>query len=1114
MENGPLPSPSPTLNQLTTIANHASEELPDLGKFPFLRTRKVKDDKHRSKDSGKDFDGHLHQDFGRSETGSPQPVTIGSPSVLQAAAYSVQQGGAVPMAPGQKTMRHAMHAFHGATAFDKQQAQFREDLPGSSIENRESGKLGDQVAPGPVWPENKKTSLAAVAKHALESKPVNSGKSISADEIRCMLDKNPSYHQLCNFLELKGFVLERADFARVLLSAIPDAKDIEANPNSTATSAKRSPRRTTDDSPRRPRGQPRKDGLPPQQHQDDQVHKPQFSSPSGRPKVNTDIHGSNRIPEGYSIVSESNMPPTTSDRMIEDPQDHNLAAALQSAVIQIDDKSSKQVVNNNQAFANLYPALNNAERVAMNGQLKWDEKRQLSAESLMKSSKVAPLTGKLINGVHPGLVRSENVGGSKASPNHPNFHSYPQPGGPHVTPAPGANQSYQLGSSLTSKGGDSSVRKSLTKQQMARKRDFNEIVDLTQFSDEELAYQRKRARLFLDLLKSQTEPGTNAQEDGLAIAQPNLNAAPVEPGVPVLIPEVLKGSRLSNILAKDKAALQSNTPMLTGKPTTDLSRFKATSGVSSEREALRSAMVVQELNKNDVVKRSTYNIKTLARDILISKGIHPTESPLNWHLEGLRSRFRTVTNTSDLSTFRWDLADPGGPDLRAPADIETGAKDVDDEADGPQEVDEAASLSAGPRSLAGITTEGNSHMDGGNTSTSMAIAPLSLTKYKTATSIAKLLRSIHGRRRGRPPGPRGLARLQQQILQAAATSSEGDSDSGLVRNVRPTRGSRVAPRGSSHLQLLNSHQPRHTYEAPSSIDNKLRSVEMNAPLKASLGSADSVINKNGSSSNLSNSTENKDLEAKAGINATPLLGYSGIFTTSLAVRVPSFTPSPSQARETSLKKRGRPPRSGRSQKPSRSEPGHDGNAGGANEPRRRARPPGPKTGTPTRGRPSMVRQPISYRTEIPEDGVGVMLPSRSPGTSSQALSHVENAPEKRSKGKPSRQATSPSFQVFKCRWQGCVAELHNLETLRKHVFKLHVRKVAEDKSDAFEAVNPRTPCLWLGCEQDGVFSSSTGPPKFGSEDGLKEHIDKRHLKSVAWELGDGPSTHPSGTASD
>ena len=73
-----------------------------------------------------------------------------------------------------------------------------------------------------------------------------------------------------------------------------------------------------------------------------------------------------------------------------------------------------------------------------------------------------------------------------------------------------------------------------------------------------------------------------------------------------------------------------------------------------------------------------------------------------------------------------------------------------------------------------------------------------------------------------------------------------------------------------------------------------------------------------------------------------------------------------------------------------------------------------------------------------------------------------------------------SFQVYACQWQNCQAELHNLDTLRKHVLKLHVPYSIS--------------CMWRGCTFEGHLPASQ----------LFQHIKKAHLNSIAWKQGDGP----------
>lgn len=69
--------------------------------------------------------------------------------------------------------------------------------------------------------------------------------------------------------------------------------------------------------------------------------------------------------------------------------------------------------------------------------------------------------------------------------------------------------------------------------------------------------------------------------------------------------------------------------------------------------------IVKRIGKDKVKRRESYNPKTIARDILIATGRHPVQRPLNAHLEPLKA-FDKVDAKADLSTFRWDIVDPGG----------------------------------------------------------------------------------------------------------------------------------------------------------------------------------------------------------------------------------------------------------------------------------------------------------------------------------------------------------------------------------------------------------------------------------------------------------------------
>lgn len=69
--------------------------------------------------------------------------------------------------------------------------------------------------------------------------------------------------------------------------------------------------------------------------------------------------------------------------------------------------------------------------------------------------------------------------------------------------------------------------------------------------------------------------------------------------------------------------------------------------------------IIKRVDENNAAQNTRYNPATIARDILVASGRHPTVPPLNHHLLQLRERFKFVDESSDLATFRWDRVDPG-----------------------------------------------------------------------------------------------------------------------------------------------------------------------------------------------------------------------------------------------------------------------------------------------------------------------------------------------------------------------------------------------------------------------------------------------------------------------
>ena len=211
----------------------------------------------------------------------------------------------------------------------------------------------------------------------------------------------------------------------------------------------------------------------------------------------------------------------------------------------------------------------------------------------------------------------------------------------HVTPSPKylldrAREGFSLGNAssphVNKQSSQHANQMPSSKADMARKRSFNEIVDLSQgVSSDEESKPPKQPRIE-ELRNGKWSPLEN-QNTLLGIPNSSAQSKP----------------RTLGSVGEQPARMF------------DLSSYRAPVTHMNVRDDLRSAMVVRPLDKSKALRRNNYDARTVARDVLISNGRHPTERPLNWHLESLRTVFQHVTQVSDLSTLRWDLIDPDGP---------------------------------------------------------------------------------------------------------------------------------------------------------------------------------------------------------------------------------------------------------------------------------------------------------------------------------------------------------------------------------------------------------------------------------------------------------------------
>ena len=354
-----------------------------------------------------------------------------------------------------------------------------------------------------IWPEEKRKALAEAAVRALEAEPANRDKGITTRTIRDMLEQNPTYIDLCKLLEDRGLRFHRGQFARQLLSNVPDL----------ATTQNAAP-----DRPSRPLGA-------------------EVTPNSSRPALAQTI-------------------PTQS-----------ATGVLQTR---------------------------------MNGSHPGFVKVEMSPKT---STPISQFFTQAPNGYVQQSFSTTKSGATPVSRATQAHLGVPSPNVP--PPVPGS------------------------KDALSRKRDFSELVDLTQLSDDEdYVMPSKQPRV----QESSSEPeifrvDTDISAHGIVSAgQPSQGRSAVE--------QSLHFNPHGPEQAYALAPQQAQRPR---------------------------AILARSINKSEALRKSYYDPKTVARDILIAAGRHPEERPLNAHLAGLLHRH--IELDSDLSSFDWDAVDPGGPPM-------------------------------------------------------------------------------------------------------------------------------------------------------------------------------------------------------------------------------------------------------------------------------------------------------------------------------------------------------------------------------------------------------------------------------------------------------------------
>ena len=814
---------------------------------------------------------------------------------------------------------------------------------------------------GTYWPENKKRSLAEAARKALTTTEPNIGKQVTTDEIHELLNENPSYTQMCDILEYRGFVIDRGQLARLILSAVPDlgatnASSTAARPSSTVSA-------------------PPSNGPPPLPLQGTIRHSGPLDTAytTPYPAPNTGPYAQGALQQGPTPQEKADGSKTTWNA-----RDLSATADAKNGVILADT-------------------------------------RNLTNTSL---SHIADDSGRT------EINRLDSLG-----------HSIPQ------TP---------------------------TKQDLARKRNFGDIVDLTQLSDDERPPQRPR-------LEAANLP----------------NPSTVNGYGPAHIPPMLAAP-----LHTEKVAQQQGTSgLITATSAKDMSinkfRYKA-----SGREFLWNEEVVRPMKKRqDALRRSSYGPKTIARDILVALGKHPTMRPLNAHLDVLRDRFQSVNYDSDLDTFRWDLVDPGGdpvPVQTAPILADGDVNDADDEdavgLSGRSPITHHRSqisvvIGGGP-----VTTEGVPFALGED-DTSLGKDNLLNTPLDAGLELGAAKANPPRRGRGRPSRGGHIGSIVRSRTDGIESSSQQQPTSGQIRT------------GLSNQQ----QSPRYN---PSTPRNET--------------SDQGIVQNNKNDQNLSrfvyNAPSSMNTPNAASVAQVPSFDSSQSRTPASFLRQ-SNTPLSKPGSE---KRIGRPP--GAKNKKPRPDKGIPWKRTLDQTPNNSENPipTRPRINTTTPAQPSGLRNamiPTDNTAEFigvrnaatPTHGITVVIPSRSPSVANTP--DTKSTTKKRSLKMPipsGRYPSQPLYQVYRCHWEKCPAELHNLETLGKHV-----RKHRGNPEEA------PFPCLWANCYDSNLSvpnkaqDVSSGERErqhmnFESSEAWEKHMVGKHVNAIAWELGDGPATHSSG----
>ncbi|KAI9744865.1 MAG: hypothetical protein M1818_001790 [Claussenomyces sp. TS43310] len=571
-----------------------------------------------------------------------EPVTVAAQRSSSSAIHppSVISSPAPPHRPVQTPPARA----HASPALEqekqRQQPQLQQRPEEASTGNTKPLSIPPQPQKGVIWPKQHQERISKIAVDVLNAIPENAGKRLIAWQVQGMLRSNPDYTELCENIERLGFRFDRARFAQTLLSHIswtPQSTTTARAPDvpkaggsvteaSTAGQGRQSNARTNSGT----------QTLPPTVSVNLGTNSSQATAAQQPPQNGPKDSPRSSATAGFVNITPSNPP----QGLMAEPSKRGRGRPRK------DGQPSLQ-----RAFAesNTSPAPSSAP--------------SKTAPSLMQSTprsaypNSAP--GSTFNSFFAPYTRPHDKNTNAAPVSHGTQSSPPSTWLPdardsrvevlssrvdrQTTAVPTSNNSARRA------GGEGSTRPNqiihptpMSKEMAARKRTFAEIVDLTSDGDVEngLSSPSRKIRRVDDASYMQgiaSQPG--ARVNGKSLFRETSRFQPVE-------------------VEPDKTHDAPGQASSTVPGITDSSANEDPT-LYHPIETLED--LIEPIDKAVALRKSKYHPKTVARDVLVSISQHPTQRGLNAHLVQLQRRFPRVNHNSDLSTFRWDIVDPGGP---------------------------------------------------------------------------------------------------------------------------------------------------------------------------------------------------------------------------------------------------------------------------------------------------------------------------------------------------------------------------------------------------------------------------------------------------------------------